>query len=99
MVLRGKTRITRKGQITRPASVRRALGLREGDTIEVTYDESTRQVTLQDAQSVVLQTAGIFPPKHPVPGDIYELVDEEKRRIHEGMMAGAVERDRRSRDG
>lgn len=99
MVLRGRTRITRKGQITIPASVRRALGLREGDAIEVTYDESTRQLTLQDSRSVVLQTYGIFPPKHPVPKDIYELVAEEKRRIHEGMMDDAVERDRRSRDG
>lgn len=99
MVLRGRTRVTRKGQITIPASVRHALGLREGDAIEVTYDESTRQVTLRDSQSVVLQTAGIFPPKLPVPTDIYELVDEEKRRIHESMMADAVERDRRTRDG
>ena len=99
MVVRGITKVTRKGQITIPAAIREAAGFDEGDRVEVCYDETTRQVTLQETRSVVERTAGIFPPKVPLPSDIYELVAEEKRRTQEGMQQAAIDRDRRSRHG
>lgn len=77
MVLRGRTRLTRKGQITLPAAIRAALGLKEGDAIEVEYDPKTRTVTIEDSRSVVARTAGVF--KSPVR---YSL-EEEKRASRE----------------
>lgn len=97
MVVRGKTKVTRKGQITIPAEVRAAFGLREGDSLVVSFDEVKGALTIDRAKSVVEQTAGIFKPKVAVPSDIYELVAEEKRRTREGMADAAIERDRRSR--
>ena len=98
MVLRGQTRITRKGQITIPVAIREALRLHGGENLSVTYDEATRQVTIEDARSVVQRTAGMFKPAHPpVETDIHELVAGEKREAREGMMQAALERDRRSR--
>jgi len=91
--------MTRKGQITIPAEVRRALGLSEGDQIEVQYDEVAKVATFLSPSPIVERTAGIFKPKRPVPTDIHDIVDEEKRRAREGMADAAIERDRRSRGG
>lgn len=50
------TVLTRKGQITIPAAVRRALGLHQGDRITVGLVDG--QATIKRAESVVARTAG-----------------------------------------
>ena len=61
------TRVTRKGQITVPVEVRRALGLQEGDRVAVLLEDG--RATLERRPSVVARTAGIFrtgqPPLSP----------------------------------
>jgi AbrB family looped-hinge helix DNA binding protein len=61
------TRVTRKGQITVPAEVRRALGLREGDRVAVLLEDG--QARIERRSGVVARTAGIFrtgrPPLSP----------------------------------
>ena len=93
MVLRGRTRITRKGQVTIPAAIRAALGLREGDPIEMTYDEAGSLVTLGAPASVVRRTAGML-KREGQP----QLTDEElKAAILEAAQTAAEERDERSK--
>ena len=87
--------MTRKGQITIPAHVRRALGLSEGDTVEVQYDEATRVATFSSPESRVRRTAGILKrPGQPVLDDA-----ELKRAIQEAAQTAALERDERSKRG
>ncbi|HYI25084.1 MAG TPA: AbrB/MazE/SpoVT family DNA-binding domain-containing protein [Thermomicrobiales bacterium] len=50
------TTITRKGQVTIPADVRRELGLQEGDQLSVERQGDT--VVLRRATSVAQRTAG-----------------------------------------
>ncbi len=50
--------VTRKGQVTVPAEVRRTLGLKEGDKVAFVMDED--QVRLVPVGSVVDRTAGMF---------------------------------------
>jgi antitoxin PrlF len=50
------TRVTRKGQITVPVEVRRALGLQEGDNVAVLVEDG--QVTLERRAGIVERTAG-----------------------------------------
>jgi antitoxin PrlF len=61
------TRVTRKGQITVPIEIRRALGLREGDKVAVLLEDG--RATLERRPSIVASTAGIFrtgrPPLSP----------------------------------
>jgi AbrB family looped-hinge helix DNA binding protein len=53
-----ETVMTRKGQVTVPAPVRRALGLKEGDRIAFILERD--EVRLVPRGSVVARTAGIF---------------------------------------
>ena len=57
------TTMTRKGQITIPAEIRQALGLVEGDRLEVQLEANT--VCLRRAESVIARTAGIFAHSGP----------------------------------
>ena len=92
MVVRGFTRITRKGQITVPAEIRLAAGLAEGDRLEVLYDETTGTITIDNAASVVRRTAGMFKDAgRPL------LLAEEKRISREAAAEAAIIRDARSR--
>jgi AbrB family looped-hinge helix DNA binding protein len=52
------TVITRKGQITLPVEMRRALDLKQGDRIAVSLDGT--DLRLRRAGGVVERTAGIF---------------------------------------
>ena len=52
------TRMTRKGQITVPVEVRRALGLREGDNVAVLLENG--RATLERRPSFAARTAGMF---------------------------------------
>lgn len=58
------TVITRKGQITLPASVRKALGVGQGDRITVMLEGQGARLVPQK-QSVVEATAGIFKSDQP----------------------------------
>jgi len=75
------TVITRKGQITIPVEIRRALGLKEGERMALSINEDTGEVTLKRAQSVAERTfgalAGLRPPIDP----------REERRAFEEYMA------------
>lgn len=75
------TVITRKGQITVPAEVRKALGLKQGDKVAIVLsDETPPEVTLRPYQSVVERTAGIFRP----PGGWKQPADlKQLRRLFE----------------
>lgn len=52
------TVITRKGQVTLPAEIRRELGLKRGDKIAFVMDKG--EVRLMPSTSVVQRTAGAF---------------------------------------
>ena len=52
------TVITRKGQVTIPAEIRRSLGLKQGDRVEFIHENG--KVRLEPIGSVVERTAGIF---------------------------------------
>lgn len=57
------TVVTRKGQITVPAEIRRALGLREGDQVALVLEHD--QVRLRRAGGVVARTAGLLQGTEP----------------------------------
>ena len=57
------TTVTRKGQITVPVEIRRALGLQKGDRVAVHLENG--RVTLERRASVVARTAGIFKSGRP----------------------------------
>ncbi len=71
--------VTRKGQVTVPAEIRRALGLKEGDRVAFVLEGS--QVRLQRAGSVVELTASMLRSEGP------PLAPEELREAAERAMA------------
>jgi AbrB family looped-hinge helix DNA binding protein len=80
------TVMTRKGQITVPAEVRRLLGLKEGDRVAVVIEDGEEpgepRVALRPARSVAERTFGIFATGGP-PVDFAEL----RRRFEEDYGA------------
>lgn len=61
MTTRTYSKMTRKGQVTIPVAVRKALGLDVGDTVAFVMNDG--DVTVEPAGSVTARTAGIFKPK------------------------------------
>ena len=82
------TRVTRKGQVTIPVSIREALGLKEGDS--VIWQMEDEEVTLRRGGGVVARTAGILKSKS------LGLTTEEEREAVAQAIAEDVE-DRSSR--
>ena len=74
--------VTRKGQITIPADIRRALNIKEGDKVAFTVEEG--EVKLSRMGSVVAATAGALK------SDIPPLSPEEERRAAEEAIAEDV---------
>ncbi len=78
--------VTRKGQITVPAEIRRALGLKEGDKVALSLvDREKGQVRLRPIRSVAELTYGAVTPRKR-PEDFQEL-----RRLFEEGQAEAAE--------
>ncbi|MGI8552689.1 MAG: AbrB/MazE/SpoVT family DNA-binding domain-containing protein [Dehalococcoidia bacterium] len=79
------TVVTRKGQITIPIEVRRALGIKEGDKIAISLPvEGDGQATLRPIRSVAEMTFGVFEPrKRP----------ENMRELREAFMDDIAERE------
>lgn len=73
------TVITRKGQVTIPADIRRALKLKQGDMVAFVLEDD--QALLRRSGSVVERTAGILKADQPV------LSAEELRREAENAIA------------
>jgi AbrB family looped-hinge helix DNA binding protein len=79
------TVITRKGQITLPADVRRTMGLVQGDRVAVKVDDDG-QVSISPAESWTARTAGIFNSYATGP----PLTAEELRTAAEVAIAESV---------
>ena len=74
--------VTRKGQITIPAEIRRALNIKEGDKVTFTVEQG--EVKLSRTGSVVAATAGALKSDMPA------LSPEEERRAAEQAIAEDV---------
>jgi AbrB family looped-hinge helix DNA binding protein len=77
------TVVTRKGQVTVPAQIRKELELKEGDKVAFVLDEG--QVRLVRTSSVVQRTAGALKSRKP-PLTAEELREEAERAIAEGAV-------------
>jgi AbrB family looped-hinge helix DNA binding protein len=77
------TRVTRKGQITVPAEVRRALGLHEGDSVAVLLEDG--QARIERRESVVARTAGMFRSAGPVLSP-----EQEREELERGVAEDAL---------
>ncbi|RLF00516.1 MAG: AbrB family transcriptional regulator [Thermoprotei archaeon] len=64
-------KVTRKGQVTIPKSMREALGIREGDLLEARLEEGR----------IVLSKPGIPEPGEPVGPEEYERIVGELERV------------------
>ncbi|MGE3271730.1 MAG: AbrB/MazE/SpoVT family DNA-binding domain-containing protein [Chloroflexota bacterium] len=74
------TRVTRKGQITVPVEVRRALGLQEGDNVAVLLEDG--RVTLERRPGAVERTAGALRSMRPA-----LTPDQEQAAFEQGVAA------------
>lgn len=72
------TVLTRKGQITVPAEIRRALGLKQGDKVALVLEEG--QARLVRAGSVVTRTAGLLKGQ-AAPATAEELREAAERAV------------------
>jgi AbrB family looped-hinge helix DNA binding protein len=73
------TVVTRKGQVTIPVDIRRALGIKEGDKVAFVVEDNQVKLTLKG--SVVEQTAGALK------SDIPALTPQEERDAAEQAIA------------
>jgi AbrB family looped-hinge helix DNA binding protein len=76
------TVVTRKGQVTIPVDIRRALGIKEGDKVAFVVEDN--QIKLTRKGSVVEQTAGAL--QSDMPG----LSPQEERKAAEEAIAADV---------
>ena len=77
------TVVTRKGQITVPVEIRRALELQEGDKVALLLEDN--QVRLRRVESVVAQTAGLLKGTEP-PLSAEELRNAAEQAIAEDVV-------------
>ncbi len=81
------TVVTRKGQITIPAEIRRAIGLKQGDKVALALvDRARKQVSLRPVRSVAELTFGAVSPRRR-PEDFQEL----RRLFEEGQSADVLD--------
>lgn len=74
--------ITRKGQVTIPIEIRRALALEEGD--KITFEMDGTHVRLARSEGVVTRTAGALRSKAP------RFTPEQEREAAEQAIAEDV---------
>jgi antitoxin PrlF len=80
-----QTVVTRKGQVTVPAEIRRALGIKEGDRVAFVMEDD--EVRLVARGSVVERTAGALRSSRPA-----EAAEELREAGERAIAEGAVER-------
>ena len=85
------TVVTRKGQVTIPAEIRRSLGLKQGDRVR--FVQENGRVTLEPIGSVVEWTARIG-AKYRRPGPP-PSIEELRTAFEEGVAEEVVESMRR----
>src|SRR5579885_2898815 len=85
------SKLTRNGQVTLPAAIRRRLGLKPGD--KVAFVQDGEQVTMQPALSIAERTAGSLAQyrKTPVP-----TPQEERNRFAQAVADEVAQGVRRS---
>src|SRR3954466_8435045 len=77
------TQLTRKGQVTVPAPIRKALGLKMGDKVAFTLTKTGKpQVMLQPVSSTVERTFGMLA------SDVAMLSPQEERQAFAEEIAG-----------
>lgn len=76
--------VTRKGQVTIPAELRRELGIEVGDTVEMRLDGSRIDVRKRD-RSIAERTKGMFRKAVPNPPFTRE---QEREAFAEAMAEG-----------
>jgi antitoxin PrlF len=77
--------VTRKGQITIPAEIRRALNIKEGDKVTITLQEN--EVKVSRTGSVVETTAGALKSAMPALS-----IEEERRAAEQAIAEDVMER-------
>ena len=77
--------VTRKGQVTIPVEMRRALDLNEGDRVEISLEEDGVKLR-RSSGSVVARTAGALRSNTP-PASAEELREIAERGIAEDVVA------------
>jgi antitoxin PrlF len=81
--------VTRKGQITLPAEIRRSLGIKEGDKVALSLDdEDETRVILRSVRSVAELTFGAVRPRRR-PEDFQEL----RQRLEEDWGTESADED------
>jgi AbrB family looped-hinge helix DNA binding protein len=84
-----RSKVTRKGQVTVPADIRKALGLHEGDRVSFLLQNG--EVKLEKAGSVIERTAGAL--RNP---SLPSLSDRElKEAIAQSVADDVMERGRK----
>jgi len=79
--------VTRKGQITLPVEIRRALGIKEGDKVELSLgDAGQALVILRPVRSIAEATFGAIAPRKQ-PEDFQELRRGFEDGVAEEVMA------------
>jgi AbrB family looped-hinge helix DNA binding protein len=91
MIIELRSKVTRKGQVTVPADVRKALGLQRGD--RVSFFLYNGDVRLKKSDSVIERTAGAL--RNPAVPPMTER--ELKNAIGEAIADDVMERGRRRR--
>jgi AbrB family looped-hinge helix DNA binding protein len=96
-MLRYRSAVTRKGQVTIPKEIRDEFGLSEGDKVEWSREDG--KIILQPAGSIVERTFGVF--RHlaePMNRDksIEHILAEEEAAVEQAMMEDWLESEKRS---
>ncbi len=74
------TTITQKGQVTIPASIRKALGLKRGDQVQFTLKKKMAQIKPAKKFSIMSLYGSLKPRvKYKKTDDIYKIIKQEEQ--------------------
>jgi AbrB family looped-hinge helix DNA binding protein len=73
MRVKTHVKVTRKGQVTIPLAIRKALGIKEGDIL----------AAREEGGKVILEKIGLPEPGEPVGREAYEELVRELERVRE----------------